>query len=219
MKLVTATKYLFPALFKLTYVTIKIMSESAMECIDSLVLAMPPAVVLQHLDMPSQDAHAQARGKSAACLAALLNRMLKFEDIEALLPGIEEQLVRGLEDPSPEARTHARATLVRLQALAPDRARALAAGLQEHVRKQLGALAHPAAVATKGADADAPGGRAGMPRLTQRTDFRAARLQFRSKAAPHVPGTPDRPHAEPERPAGQENAAPGPAAGRDKAAV
>jgi hypothetical protein len=189
-KLSAATKYLFPALFKLTYVTIKIMSESAMECIDNLVISLPPALVLQHLDLPSQDVHAQARGKSAACLAVLLSRMAKFEDIEPLLPGVEELLVRGLEDTSPEARSKARAALARVQALAPDRALVLTAGLKDHVRKQLAALA-PAG-ATKGAEPEAQGGKAGLPRLTQRTDFRAARLQFRSKAAGQAQGTPDR---------------------------
>ncbi len=203
-KLTAATKYVFPALFKLTYVTIKIMSESAMECIDNLVLSLPPAVVLHHLDLPSQDVHAQARGKSAACLAVLLNRMTRFEDMEPLLPGVEELIVRGLEDTSPEARSRARMSFARVQGLAPDRALAMTAGLKEHVRKQLGALAP--AVAAKGADADAQGSRSGMPRLTQRTDFRAARLQFRSKAVAHAQGTPDRPHAELERPAGKENA-------------
>ncbi len=205
-KLTAATKYLFPALFKLTYVTIKIMSESAMECIDSLVLSMPPAVVLQHLDLPSQDVHPQARGKSAACLAVILNRMANFEDLEPLLPGIEELLVRGLEDTSAEARAKARASWVRVQSLAPGRALALAASLKEHVRKQLGALAHAGAIAVKGADAGPPGGKGALPRLAQRTDFRAARLQFRSKAAAQAPGTPERPHDQPEPPAGKENA-------------
>jgi hypothetical protein len=203
-KLTAATKHLFPALFKLTYVTIKIMSESAMECIDNLVLSLPPAVVLHHLDLPSQDVHAQARGKSAACLAVLLNRMTTFEDIEPLLPGIEELLVRGLEDTSPEARSKARSAFARMQALAPERALVVSAGLKDHVRKQLGALAPSSPGRTKGADPDAPGSKPAMPRLTQRTDFRAARLQFRSKAAGQVQGTPDRPELQPT--AGKENA-------------
>ena len=79
-----------PALFKLTYVTIKIMSESALDCLDRLVLALPVTSFLHQLDVASQDIHPQARAKSAGCLALALDKVTSGEELESWVGVIEE---------------------------------------------------------------------------------------------------------------------------------
>ncbi len=179
-KVASAAKQVYPALFKLTYVTIKIISESAMKCLDSLVLSLPPGLTIHQLEGSSQDTHAQARGKSAGCLALLLSNITKAEELQGLLPAVEDLILRGLDDVSPDARSASKTCFARLQLLCPDRAVAMAARIKEPVRKQ---LALDGQATSLGKAPDAEPAKSAFPRLTQRTDFRAARLQFRSKNA------------------------------------
>ena len=180
LKVANAAKQLFPSLFKLTYVTIKIISESAMKCLDSLVLALPVSSTINQLESSSQDVHAQARAKSAACLDLVLANTNKVEDLHPLLPVIEDLILRCLDDVSPEARAGSKASFARLQAIFPERAMAMASRMKESVRKLLGLVAQSEAGA-RGSEGEA--GKAVTARLPQRTDFRAARLNFRTKAA------------------------------------
>ena len=185
-KVAMAAKQVFPALFKLTYVTIKIISDSALKCLDILVVSLPPGIVVHYLEAPSQDTHAQARGKCAGCLALLLSKLTTADELQPLLPAVESLILRGLDDVSPDARSGSKTSYGRLQLLCPDRAAAMAVHIKEQVRKQLGILAD-CDLSTCGRGAEPDVVKEKLPRLSQRTDFRAARLQFRSKNA----GQPD----------------------------
>ena len=99
-------------------------------------------------------------------------------------------VVRALEDASADTRIKARKTFESLQRLWPERAAVLLGQVKEQVRKQL--MQGAAAAASSSQEALSAGqdaAAAARPRQGKRTDFRAARLEFRSKnAAPAAAG-------------------------------
>jgi hypothetical protein len=113
-----------PTIFKFTYITVKVMSDSAAEASQRCCLSQSASVVLPLLAAASKDSHAPLKARVGSCMVALLSRDSTHPgcvDI-SFAPSIADVCVNLVEDASSEVRPQGRLALAAYLSRWPDHA-------------------------------------------------------------------------------------------------
>lgn len=102
-----------PTIFKFTYITVKVMSDSAAEASQRCCLSQSALVVLPLLAAASKDSHAPLKARVGSCMVALLSRDNTHPGCVNIssAPIIADVCVTLVEDASPEVRPQGRLAL------------------------------------------------------------------------------------------------------------
>jgi hypothetical protein len=113
-----------PTIFKFTYITVKVMSDSAAEASQRCCLSQSASVVLPLLSAASRDSHAPLKARVGSCLVALLSRPSSHPGCvtSPLAPAIADICVTLVEDASPDVRPQGRMALAAYLSRWPDHA-------------------------------------------------------------------------------------------------
>jgi len=166
-KLAIGTKYLLPALLKLTYVSIKVISESAVHTLKAMTAALNPSCLLPCFLTAMGDIHPQARSYSSSCVEMILSKSSGKES-EREVDMIAEILGKSLSDTSVDTRAHGKAAMELFMKKWPARADKLLESCSESICKLF--------KNTAGSRAEVKSSLA-----NKRTDFRALRMEHIKK--------------------------------------
>jgi hypothetical protein len=120
---VMVTQWL-PTIFKFTYITVKVMSDSAAEAAQRCCLSQSASVVLPLLSAASRDIHPPLKARVGSCLLALLSRPSSHPGCvnSSLTPVVADICVVLVEDASHEVRPQGRLALAAYLSRWPDHA-------------------------------------------------------------------------------------------------
>ena len=120
---VMVTQWL-PTIFKFTYITVKVMSDSAADAAQRCCLSQRASVVLPLLSAASRDIHPPLKARVGSCLVALLSRSSSHPGCVTLqlAPVAADISVLLVEDASPEVRPQGRSALAAYLSRWPDHA-------------------------------------------------------------------------------------------------
>jgi hypothetical protein len=123
---VLVTKWL-PTIFKFTYITVKVMSDSAAEASQRCCSSQSASVVLPLLYAASRDSHALLKARVGSCLVSLLSRASSHPGgVSASCAHIVADIcVTLVEDASAEVRPQGRLALAAYLSKFPDHAAAI----------------------------------------------------------------------------------------------
>ncbi|EKX36546.1 hypothetical protein GUITHDRAFT_117327 [Guillardia theta CCMP2712] len=166
-KLANGAKFLLPALLKLTYVSIKVISESATQTLKAITAALTPSSLLPHFLAAMGDIHPQARSCASSCVEIVINQTSGKES-EKEVDMIVEILSKSLSDTSADTRANGKAAMEQFMKKWPERADKLLEGSSESIRKLF---------------KNPPANRAEVKSslANKRTDFRALRMEHIKK--------------------------------------
>jgi len=113
-----------PTVFKFTYITVKVMSDSATEASQRCCLSQHACVVLPLLSAASRDVHAPLKARVASCLLALLSRSTSHPGgvSSSFAAVVADMCVLLVEDASPDVRPQGRLALAAYLSRWPDHA-------------------------------------------------------------------------------------------------
>jgi hypothetical protein len=113
-----------PTIFKFTYITVKVMSDSAAEASQRCCLSQSASVVLPLLAAASRDSHAPLKARVGSCLIALLSRASTHSGCvsPSFAPVISDICITLVEDASPDVRPQGRSALAAYLSRWPDHA-------------------------------------------------------------------------------------------------
>jgi len=144
---VMVTQWL-PTIFKFTYITVKVMSDSAAEASQRCCLSQNASVVLPLLSAAARDSHAPLKARVGSCLVALLSRATSHPGCitASFAPVVADTCVLLVEDASPDVRPQGRSALASYLSRWPDHAaevisRLSPAGQRSFVREAPSSLA------------------------------------------------------------------------------
>jgi hypothetical protein len=137
-----------PTIFKFTYITVKVMSDSAAEAAQRCCLSQSASVVLPLLSSASRDTHPALKARVGSCLVALLSRSSSHHGCvsSSLAPVVADICIVLVEDASHEVRPQGRLALAAYLSRWPDHAaevisRLSPAGQRSFVREAPSSLA------------------------------------------------------------------------------
>ncbi|GAB5372923.1 hypothetical protein AAMO2058_001705900 [Amorphochlora amoebiformis] len=134
---VDIVRFFLPHLFKLLYVSIKVVSISAHACLHHMVSCIPSLDLLEELIIGTKDSHASVRRRSIEYLQVLIIARCEDEGIEDFQEEFASPLLSCLGDGDPEVRSSSRALFFELQRIWPRYAVSLISKMPPEVQRAI----------------------------------------------------------------------------------